>query len=134
MWLKRTTYMIEPIILISDEWPSRALIRAELIEEGYEVQGLLSLEDALRLLSTNTTRPRLIIFDAAGYSLDPSALECLKEMSLKAPILICASRYQASQVDFKGLGFDSLLVRPYTVGDLVGRVKTILRGKADIDN
>jgi DNA-binding response OmpR family regulator len=126
--------MLEPIMLISNEWPSRALIRAELIEEGYEVQGLLSLEDALRLLRTNETFPRLIIFDAMGYSLDPPALELLKEMSQKAPILICASAYQASQVDFKGLGFYFLMVRPFTVGDVVGRAKTILGGKADIDN
>lgn len=127
-----TTPMPGPIILISNEWPARALIRAQLIEEGYETQGLLSLEDALGLLKTDAVRPSLIIFDAAGYSLDSSALEPLREMSLSAPVLICVGSHQASQVDFKGLGFDLVLVRPYTIDCLVRKVRTILGGEADI--
>lgn len=118
------------IILIAKEWKARALITAQLSEEGYEVMALRTIEEAMMLLSRGMIRPRLIILDTIGQSLKGYILADLHALAGNAPILVCTGPFDLAQFDFEGAGLTNLLVRPFTVGDVVNAVCEILGNKA----
>ena len=114
------------IILIAREWKARALITAQLSEEGYEVMALRTIEEAMMLLGRGLVTPHLIILDTAGQSLKASILADLQALAGDAPILVCSGPFDLTQLDFEKAGFTNLLVRPFTVRDVVDKVNQIL--------
>ena len=118
------------IVLVAREWKARALLRAQLSEEGYEVVALRTIEEAMMLLSHGMLRPSLIILDTMGQSLNESVLTDLQALADHAPILVCAGPFDLARFDFEGAGFANVLVRPFTVGDVVNAVRNVLGDEA----
>lgn len=114
------------IILIAREWKARAFIMAQLSEEGYEVVALRSIEEAMMLLGRGMVRPRLIILDTLGQSLREPTLADLQTLADDAPLLVCTGPFDLARFDFREAGFANLLVRPFTVGDVVNAVREML--------
>jgi len=117
---------VSEIILIAKEWKARAFITAQLSEEGYEVMALRTIEEAMMLLGRGLVTPHLIILDTAGQSLKASILADLQALAGDAPILVCSGPFDLTQLDFEKAGFTNLLVRPFTVGDVVDKANQIL--------
>lgn len=114
------------IILVAKEWKTRALIMAQLAEEGYKVMALQTIEEAVMLLCRGIARPGLIILDTAGQSLKEPILTDLQTLAGGAPILICTGPFDLAQFDFEKAGFTHVLVRPFTVGDVVSAVRKVM--------
>ncbi len=54
------------VFIVGRDWKFRALLRAELVEKGFEAMGLESLDEAGRLLASGTL-PRLTVFDMTDF-------------------------------------------------------------------
>ena len=111
------------ILIAGRDWQSRALLRAQLLEEGFEVEAYEIVSDALSALTTGVSRPELLIADVSSGD-DPSAdLEALSAGSSKIPMWIIASRAYRLEKGLLTHGFEIILLRPVEVGELVERIK-----------
>jgi CheY-like chemotaxis protein len=111
------------ILIAGNDWQSRALLRAQLLEEGFEVEAHESISDALSTLKPGTSVPELLIADIS-MSDDPAAdVEALSAWSRKIPTWIIASRTYIIEKDLRGHGFEMILLRPIDVGELVDQIK-----------
>ncbi|MFN2291923.1 MAG: hypothetical protein ACK2UC_12090 [Anaerolineae bacterium] len=111
------------ILLIAADWQFRALVRAQLLEEGYEVQAFPDLEVALFHLERGGSRPRLAIVDSQGQRIEPDAVSRLWELMDQGPLLLCAGLLDRGILDRAGMPPARLLVRPFCVGDVVTEVQ-----------
>jgi len=121
---------VDEIVLIAKEWKTRALIMAQLSEEGYQVVSLRTVEEAIMLLSRRMTSPRLIILDTTDQGLRESILADLRALAGDAPILVCTGPFDLAQFDFDEAGFTNLLIRPFTVGGVVIAVREVIGNEA----
>ena len=104
----------------------RTFLMAQLSEEGYEIMALRTIEEAVMLLSRGMVRPRLIILDTPGQSLKEATLADLRALTDDAPILVCTGPFDLAQLDFGEAGFTDLLTRPFTIQDVVNKVREVL--------
>jgi hypothetical protein len=108
-----------PIWIIgADHWP-RALLRAELIERGYDATGFASLEDAVKRLMLPPARPpALLVLDQRDQVVDERTAALLSRA--RVPILVVA--------DIANRGGPALgpvveiLHRPVTMGSIADAV------------
>jgi len=118
---------MKQILLAAADWQFRALVRAQLIEEGYEVTAVPGIEHALFLLIRRRIRPDLVIVDTVGQSVTPEHLADLRRLLDDTPALICTGVYQRGAFDFTALGFPHILVRPFRVGEVVRAVRQVIQ-------
>jgi len=99
------------------------LLRAQLVEEGFEVEAHESISDALSTLAPGTRVRELLIADIT-MSDDPSAdVKALCEWSRKIPTWIIASWTYIVEKGLRGHGFEVILLRPIDVGELVDQIR-----------
>jgi CheY-like chemotaxis protein len=111
------------ILIAGKDWQARALLRAQLIEEGFEVEAHETIPEALATLEAGQSLPNLLIADVSASD-DPSAdVAELAGWSKKLPIWIIASRVFIIDKGLKGHGFEMILLRPVDVGELVDQIK-----------
>jgi CheY-like chemotaxis protein len=114
---------VSQILIAGKDWQARALLRAQLLEEGFEVEAYETIPDALAALGPGTNLPDLFIADISASD-DPSAdVEALSAWSRKLPIWIIASRTFIVEKGLRGRGFEVILLRPVDVGELVDQIK-----------
>jgi DNA-binding response OmpR family regulator len=113
------------IALIMKDWQERAFIRAQLIEEGYEVTGIETTQKAIARLCQGTLEPHLIILDTLGQDLDDKFLADLRALTGNAPIIVCSGPYDLAGFDPQRAKPNRVLVRPFTVRELVEAVETV---------
>jgi DNA-binding response OmpR family regulator len=111
------------ILLIAADWRFRALVRAQLLEEGFQVRALPALEIALSHLTAGGERPGLIILDTLGVEFDGQAVSELWQLSAQAPLILCQGAWSRVDVCQEGLAAARVLRRPFRVGDLVEEVR-----------
>lgn len=111
------------VILLGKDWKSRALLRAQLIEDGIEVKAFDAVADAIEAAAGDRGPAPLLIADLAGS--DDPTLEAaqLAYWSRRIPIWIIASRSTTDAGDLEQRGFEAVLFRPVDVGELVERIK-----------
>ena len=110
-------------MLIGADWQFRALVRAQLLEEGYEVQAFPHLEVALFYLARGDSRPQLAIVDSQGLRMEPDAISRLWQLMDEGPLLFCAGLLDRGMLDRAGMPPACQLVRPFSVGDVVAEVR-----------
>jgi DNA-binding response OmpR family regulator len=111
------------ILIAAKDWQARALLRAQLIEEGFEVEAHETIGEALATLGTGAKPPDLFVADLS-QSDEPSAdVEALAGWSRRVPIWIIASRTFIVKAGLRGRGFEMILLRPVDVGELVEQIK-----------
>ena len=79
------------ILLISADWPFRALVRAQLLEEGFQVRAFESLEAALATLMHGSEQPRLTILDMQGIEAGARVVSDLRQLTGEAPLILCGT-------------------------------------------
>ncbi|HVE14275.1 MAG TPA: response regulator transcription factor [Elusimicrobiota bacterium] len=113
------------ILLVEDERDLAFVLRANLKKEGYQVFWAASAEAALQL--ARTKKPDLILSDIMLPKMDGLELLKLLRQETQVPVMFLSAK--KSEVDrilgFK-LGADDYLVKPFSVGELLCRVKAIL--------
>ena len=119
------------VLLLSAEWPERALLRAQLIEQGYEVVAI-DRWPIPRLYRRPAMKPRVIVIDLRDLP-DPRAT--LGEVPLILPpnrVVVLMALGTVSEDEVRQLGFH-VIDRPATVGDVVAAVGRVLAGTVSPD-
>jgi DNA-binding response OmpR family regulator len=111
------------ILLISADWQFRALVRAQLLEEGFNVRAQSSLEVALATLLRGSERPRLTILDLQGIEDEARAVSDLWRLTGEAPLILCGGPSSRADVFQEGLLPVRVMLRPFRIGDLVEEVR-----------
>jgi DNA-binding response OmpR family regulator len=114
------------ILLIAADWQLRALVRAQLLEEGYAVRALPSLEIALVHLLRSDGQPRLTIVDTQGLQVEARQLAELRRLTGQTPLILCGGVSGGGALAQEGLSPTEVLLRPFRVGDLVAQVRKVL--------
>jgi DNA-binding response OmpR family regulator len=111
------------ILLAGKDWQARALLRAQLLEEGLKVEAQETVREALATLESGTPLPALLVADLSASD-DPSVdVELLQNWTTRVPIWIIASHKLIIDRSLKGRGFEMILFRPVDVGELVEQIK-----------
>jgi DNA-binding response OmpR family regulator len=114
------------ILLIAADWQLRALVRAQLLEEGFDVRALPSLKIALARLLCSGGQPRLTIVDTLGLQVEARQLSDLWRLTGHAPLILCGGVLSGEALVQAGLAPAEVLLRPFRVGDLVAQVRKVL--------
>lgn len=112
------------VVLLAADWKTRAPLRAQLIEEGFEVVANDTWKDARRYLRQGT-KPSLVVVDLQGLSEADTVLRDLKVLMKPDRVLVISAIGTESIESVQGLGF-SVAARPVSIGDLVASVRALL--------
>lgn len=118
------------ILAVDDEEPILEILSFNLEGDGYSVDTCLSAEEAMR---KNLHTYDLFILDVmmgqvSGFRL---AEKIRKEMALTTPIIFLTARdTENDRITGFNLGADDYLAKPFSVRELMARVKAILRRSA----
>jgi DNA-binding response OmpR family regulator len=113
------------IVLLSAEWQPRALIRAQLIEEGFDVVATDNWPTMRRHLRPGA-KPRLVIVDLKGLADPLHVLEDLRVLMQPDRVLVLTAlgTIQAGEVTY--LGFRAVR-RPIAIGAVVNAAAGAIR-------
>ena len=117
------------VLLVEDEPAQREILRYNLSSEGYEVTVAENGDDALLL--AEEVRPDLVLLDWMLPGV--SGIEVLRRLknrrqSVETPVIMLSARTE--EMDrVRGLetGADDYMVKPYSVSELMARIRTQLR-------
>jgi two-component system KDP operon response regulator KdpE len=119
----------ESILVVDDEPAIRRTLRANLAARGYDVVTAETGEEALR--QAEERLPHLVILDLMLPGL--SGLQVCRSLRAlsPAPILVLSARgEEATKVQALDLGADDYLTKPFGMGELLARVRALLRRPA----
>jgi two-component system KDP operon response regulator KdpE len=114
------------VLVVEDDKEIRALIRASLSVEGFEVQTAVSVSEASALLRHDL--PDVLVLDL-GLP-DGDGIELVREVRKQhgLPILVVSARHQEAQkIHLLDAGADDYLTKPFSVGELLARIRVALR-------
>jgi DNA-binding response OmpR family regulator len=119
--------MPERILIVEDEWQMRMLLRDNLQFEGYDVACVGSGEEALR--DVTQFRPDLILLDLMLPGIDGfEVCRRLRTENVESPIVMITVRKAESQrVMGLDLGADDYVTKPFSVIELLARIRVQLR-------
>ncbi len=114
------------VLIIDDEPQIRRALRAGLERTGYQVVTASDGEEGLNLASEHP--PDLVILDLAMPGTDGFAVcEELRKWS-KSPIIVLSVRdSEDDKIKALDLGADDYLVKPFGIGELLARMRAVLR-------
>jgi two-component system, OmpR family, phosphate regulon response regulator PhoB len=121
--------MSASILIVEDEEPIQILLQYNLEAEGYRVRATAQGEDVQHLIGEE--RPDLILLDWMLPGV--SGIEVCRQLRTKPetrdiPIIMLTARSE-EQEKVRGLqtGADDYIVKPFSVPELMARLRTILR-------
>jgi DNA-binding response OmpR family regulator len=112
------------IVLIGPEWPMRALLRAQLLEEGYEVVATDTWPIPRQFLRAGR-RPHLAIVDLHGLTEPARALTELCGLIGPQRVLVVTALGTLTSEEIQRLGV-RVVARPASVGDIVAAATALL--------
>ncbi len=123
----RKTETKQPIVWIvsSEQWP-RALLRAELIENGYDAVGYVNLDQALTALSGRIEgKPVAIVLDLNNQLITGDLLSALEQHA--TPTIILGGMLEIEDPLIRHFSWAAVLKRPFTIGDVVAVLDRVVR-------
>ena len=118
----------ERILIVDDEETLCEVLKINLENEGYDVDTALSAEEALML---DLKKYSLILLDIMMGEI--SGIKMAKMMkadvtTANIPIIFCTARdSEDDMVMGLNLGADDYIMKPYTIRNVIARVKSVLR-------
>lgn len=113
------------ILLVATDWQFRALVRAQLLEEGFGVRAQPSLEQGIAYQLGSHEQFRLIIVDVEGTEAEARMLWDLWRLSGEPPLILCEGRLDRWSQERAALPPGYVLLRPFRVGDLIALVRKV---------
>jgi DNA-binding response OmpR family regulator len=114
------------ILVADDEQSIRSVLKIALEQDKYEVLTADDGEQALEIFGQR--RPDLVILDVAMPKVD--GWEVLREIRAHSDVPVCmltARVHDTEQLTGFGLGADDYVTKPFSVQQVLARVRTILR-------
>jgi hypothetical protein len=111
------------VVLLGADWKTRALIRAQLIEEGFEVVATDTWPMMRRHLRPGL-KPRLAVVDLKDLDEPGRVLHDLAVLMKPERVLVLAAAATIPRSELSRLGFH-VLRRPLTVATVVAKVAGI---------
>jgi two-component system phosphate regulon response regulator PhoB len=124
--------MMPTVLVVEDEPAILELIRINLLDAGYEVQGAADVEDAKRRL--NETLPDLVLLDwmlpgQSGLAL-AKELRATKRTRELPIIMVTAKSDEADKVTGLEAWVDDYVTKPFSPRELKARIKSVMRRRA----
>ena len=125
---KNKCVMTPRILVVDDEETLCEVLKLNLENEGYDVDVAYSAEQALQL---NLTQYSLILLDIMMGEI--SGIKMAKIMKSKhetadIPIIFCTAKdTEDDMINGLNIGADDYIMKPYTIRNILARVKTVLR-------
>ena len=118
------------ILIAGKHWTSRALLRAQLIEEGFDVEAYEDFQSLDDRLQTIIDLPQLLIADLFESENLEEDMAAISQWAKLAPIWIMAGHGAADSIAeaMKKMGVERVLFRPIDMGKLVQEIKERLSG------
>ncbi|MGZ8412580.1 MAG: response regulator [Gemmatirosa sp.] len=118
------------ILIVEDHDDLAEALAINLSHAGHDVERVRDGRDAL--MSVRTRMPDLILLDLNLPRMDGfSVLDRLRNDGVWMPVLILSARgASADKVEGFRLGADDYVTKPFSVGELLGRVNALLRRAA----
>lgn len=117
---------VQRILIVEDESEIRRFVRMSLVAEGFEV---IEADRVQRgLIEAGTRRPDLVVLDL-GLP-DGDGVELIRDLRgwSDMPVLVLSARTtEADKIGALDAGADDYLVKPFSAGELVARVRAQLR-------
>lgn len=116
------------IALVDDEKNVRLSVRTALKKEGFEVMEFADGQTAFDAVMSGT-EPELFVMDIMMPVMDGiQCLRKLRENGIKTPVMFLTSRDEEfDKVLGLELGADDYLCKPFSMRELIARIKVILR-------
>ena len=106
---------MKTILVVGRDWKFRALLRAQLREEGYEALAFETLKDA----EAERAGAAALIFDTADTNLD-DGLPALQRLATQLPVVVVAGADQ--RVDVAAV---RVLRRPVRIADIISVMREV---------
>jgi two-component system, OmpR family, KDP operon response regulator KdpE len=114
------------VLVVDDEKPLRDFVRRNLEVRGFKVLTAANGLEALGVYSNESVD--LVILDIMMPQLDGlETTRRIRQYSMVPIIILTALGEEADKVRAFDLGADDYLTKPFGVGELLGRVKAVLR-------
>jgi two-component system KDP operon response regulator KdpE len=114
------------VLVVEDDPEIRALIQTSLSVEGFAVQTAVSLSEASALILHDL--PDILVLDLGLPDGDGLSLVQEVRKTQTLPILIVSARHQEAQkIQALDAGADDYLVKPFSVAELLARIRVALR-------
>ena len=114
------------VLVVDDEAAIRRFLRVALNGQGFIVSEAATGQDALRTITLE--RPDLIILDLGLPDIDGvEVTRRLREWSQVPVIILSVREQEADKISALDAGADDYLTKPFGVGELLARIRTVLR-------
>jgi hypothetical protein len=117
----------EKILLAGGAWRPRAIVLAQLVEEGYDVTAVETWDETELLLRKRAVKPSVVVFDLEDEQQPDAAMSTLVRLIDPARVLVLAAATTLPAAAVRSHGFAHVLARPYSVGDVVKVVTSLAR-------
>lgn len=118
--------MAKKILVVDDEPRYLRLLEANLRTEGFEVESAHDGVEAIELFTSNPTD--LILMDVMMPKLDGfTACQRIRQFSSVPIIILTAKGEEQDRVRGLDMGADDYLVKPFSISELLARVRAVLR-------
>ena len=115
-------------IIDAEHWP-RSLLRAELIERGYDAVGFAAAGDAASALrSGSPSLPEMLVLELRGQHISKNLLAALTESGI--PIVALGGTVELDDPAPSGVKWAAVFRRPFTIGALAEEIAAILGWRA----
>ena len=116
------------VLLVEDDRGLRATLRETLLAEGYQVSVAASLADARQQWVHGQEAPQLVLLDLGLPDGDGASLLALIRQRPDVPVLVISARPdEAGKIRLLDEGADDYLVKPFSAGELLARMRVALR-------
>ena len=116
------------VLLVEDDRHLRQTLQSALETHGYVVTGSGSRADAQAVLSHHPREIDLVILDLGLPDADGSELLIWLRQQRQTPVLVISARHDdAGKVQLLDSGADDYLVKPFSVQELLARMRVSLR-------
>lgn len=112
------------ILVVEDEYSINDILTFALRKDGYDVRGIYSGEDAVRLV--DEFKPDLVLLDIMLPGID--GFEVCKRISSKAFVVMLTARNDViDKILGIEIGADDYITKPFEVREVMARIKSIFR-------
>jgi hypothetical protein len=103
-------------IIDSEQWP-RALMRAELIERGYDPLGFMRIQDALEAYEQPTApRPEAIVLELRGQEFTKDNIAAMAKLNV--PTILLGGDLELRDPLVAAYEWHTKLRRPFSIGQV----------------